>query len=120
MSEQPTTQPRRGLWRAIRQQRCPRCREGEVFAGLVTMRERCPVCGHRFEREPGYFLGAMYISYPLAVVVLGIFLLLFHWLRPDWPWETALAVAVLPLLLFVPTIFRYSRILWMYFDAPVD
>jgi hypothetical protein len=32
----------------------------------------------------------------------------------------ALAVAVLPLLLFVPAIFRYSRILWMSFDAPLD
>jgi uncharacterized protein (DUF983 family) len=120
VSDAPTTRPARSRWRAIREQRCPRCLEGEVFTGAVSMRERCPVCGHRFQREPGYFLGAMYISYPLAVVFIGAFLLLIHWLRPDWPWETDLALAVLPLLLLAPAIFRYSRILWMHFDAPVD
>ncbi len=110
--------PGRSRWRAILEQRCPSCLEGKVFSGPVAMRQTCPVCGYRFQREPGYFLGAMYISYPLAVMVIGVFLLLFHWIWPDWPWEGKLALAVLPLLVLVPTIFRYSRVLWMHFDAP--
>src|SRR5262249_7393187 len=122
MAGQPSSsqepKPRRSRWRAIRELRCPRCLEGQVFTGPVSMRETCPVCGHRFQREPGYFLGAMYISYPLAVVVIGVFLLLLHWAWPDGRWEIKLSLAVLPLLLLVPTIFRYSRILWMHFDTP--
>ena len=44
------------------------------------MHEYCPVCGLKFEREEGYFLGAMYISYGLALfVILAVVL----WRRPD-------------------------------------
>ena len=42
---------------AILRQRCPRCRAGRVFRGLVDMNPSCPVCGLPFEREQGYFLG---------------------------------------------------------------
>ena len=52
--------------------RCPNCLRGRVFSGAVQMNEHCPFCGIRFAREPGYFLGAMYISYPLAAIVLGV------------------------------------------------
>ena len=33
------------------------------------MYERCEVCNLKFEREPGYFLGAMYISYGLGLTL---------------------------------------------------
>jgi hypothetical protein len=46
---------------AIVQQRCPRCLHGQVFATLFRMHEQCPLCGLSFEREPGYFTGAMYL-----------------------------------------------------------
>ena len=36
------------------------------------MRERCPVCSLKFEREEGYFLGAMYISYSLALLTVVV------------------------------------------------
>jgi hypothetical protein len=34
------------------------------------MNERCPYCGLKFEREQGYFLGAMYFSYCIATVAI--------------------------------------------------
>jgi len=37
------------------------------------MHDRCPGCGLHFNREPGYFLGAMYISYGLGLAVIFIF-----------------------------------------------
>ncbi len=56
--------------------RCPRCRVGRIFRhsiflGFPKMYERCSVCDLRYEREPGYFLGAMYISYALALPVVA-------------------------------------------------
>ena len=58
--------------------RCPRCLAGRVYRGLLTMNERCPQCGLTFEREPGYFTGAMYASYLLALpLVFAIFLILW-------------------------------------------
>lgn len=52
---------RRGLLR-----RCPRCGSRRVFDGWFAMKERCPGCGHRFERrndEDGFFLGAFVIAF---------------------------------------------------------
>src|SRR5262245_56913727 len=60
--------------KAILAQRCPRCCEGRLFRGLFAMHRCCPVCGLRFEREQGYFVGAMYVSYPLSVELIGLFL----------------------------------------------
>jgi len=34
------------------------------------MNDRCPACDLKFEREQGYFLGAMYISYGVALVMI--------------------------------------------------
>ena len=40
-----------------------------LFRTWFAMYERCAVCGLRFEREQGYFLGAMYINYGVTVVL---------------------------------------------------
>ncbi len=61
----------------ILRQRCPRCRVGSIFRysifrGFPKMHERCPVCDLKFDREPGYFLGAMYVSYGLGIVIVAL------------------------------------------------
>ena len=49
--------------------RCPRCGARSLFLTWFTMHECCFVCQLRFEREQGYFLGAMYINYGVTVVL---------------------------------------------------
>lgn len=49
---------------------CPNCRRGKIFKSLWKPRPTCGVCGVRFEREAGDWLGAMVISYAFAVVLL--------------------------------------------------
>ncbi len=103
---------------------CPRCRQGLIFRGsfllgLGKMRETCPCCGLQFEREQGYFLGAMMISYMLAVPVMGAFLLLFWWLT-NWSLEALILASVLAFLPVAPPVTRLSRVLWIYFDRKVD
>jgi uncharacterized protein (DUF983 family) len=102
--------------RAAFRQRCPRCLEGRVFRGMLDMYERCPVCGYVFGREPGYFTGAMYVSYTLAVPLLALLCLLV-WLPTGWSLEWVVGLATLLLLPFVPAIFRYSRVVWMHLDS---
>lgn len=104
---------------AIFLQRCPRCLQGKVFTGSFAMAETCPVCGHRFEKEPGYFLGAMYVSYFMSIPLLGLLTLLSSlFVVPSWPLEYAALLAGVPYLLLVPLVFRYSRIIWMHIDPP--
>ncbi len=77
--------------RSILQQRCPRCRMGRIFRysifrGFPKMQERCAICDLKFEREPGYFLGAMYISYGLGVLIMAPISALL-WALTGW-WGT--------------------------------
>lgn len=90
-----------------------------IFRGFPKMNERCPVCDLKFEREEGYFLGAMYISYGLAVMVIGIFTLVL-WATTNW-WITSATIwGVLLFLPLAPTITLFSRVLWIYLDQRLD
>ncbi len=101
---------------AILRQRCPRCLRGRVFRGTVEMNPTCPVCGLPFEREEGYFLGAMYVSYALSIVFLGLLTWLGTLLLPTWDMGNVVLVAVVAYLPFVAMVFRYSRVIWIHFD----
>ena len=110
--------------RDILRQRCPRCRMGNIFRysifrGFPKMRERCPVCDLKFEREPGYFLGAMYVSYGLALVIVAIIAALL-WSITGW-WITKDTIwAVVIFLPLAPTITLFARVLWIYLDQTID
>ena len=105
-------------------QRCPRCRMGNIFRysifrGFPKMHERCPVCDLKFDREPGYFLGAMYVSYGLGIGVIAliatvIWSLTAWWITKDIIWAVVL---FLPL---APTITLFARVLWIYLDQTID
>jgi uncharacterized protein (DUF983 family) len=59
------------LWRGITK-RCPHCGSGHVFEGWFHMKERCPRCALRFEREPGFFVGAYLINFAVAIILLFV------------------------------------------------
>lgn len=103
------------LWAAF-WQRCPRCRRGKMFRGMFAMNDPCPECRLLFQREEGYFLGAMYFSYALgAFIILPLYFLLAS-LLPDWDGTRIALLAWLVYLPFVPSVFRYSRVLWVYLE----
>jgi Protein of unknown function (DUF983) len=80
------------------------------------MNEFCPQCGLRFEREPGYFLGAMYFSYVLSIPILGLLILAGHLLLPPWRIEVIIGLAAIAYIPFMPLVFRYSRVFWIHFE----
>jgi len=82
------------------------------------MNARCPQCGYEFEREPGYFTGAMYTSYLMALpLVFAIFLILWAFsTKTLFAVEIMVLITALLYLPLVPLVFRYSRVLWMFFD----
>ncbi|GAB3963084.1 DUF983 domain-containing protein [Spirosoma harenae] len=105
---------------------CPRCRKGKIFKypfyspnGFDVMHEHCPHCGLRFEIEPGYFVGAMYVSYAISggVALLAGFLLFYFGGDPEgWIYATI----VTPLMIVIaPINFRISRVIWLYYVAGI-
>jgi uncharacterized protein (DUF983 family) len=104
------------LWAVLRQ-RCPRCRKGPVFHGLMTMYPVCGVCGLKYEREEGYFFGAMYASYAFGLVTTAYWLpLLLLGVSPLW----VLLPPAIQLVLQIPLSFRYSRVIWLHLDHSFD
>ena len=90
-----------------------------LFRTWFAMHERCAVCGLRFEREQGYFLGAIYINYGVTVVLalLGSFAL-EYWTQPSLTQELVLWIGfgtAFPVLFF-----PYSRGLWLGVDYLFD
>jgi uncharacterized protein (DUF983 family) len=109
---------------SILKQRCPRCRAGRIFRGSIfrgfpKMFERCEVCDLKFEREAGYFLGAMYISYGLALVTIAIIATLL-WSLTSWSIVKDIAWAAILFLPFAPSLTLFARVLWIYLDQTVD
>ena len=83
------------------------------------MNTACPVCGFIFDRESGYFAGAMVVSYALAVPILAamvLALILIAGLDP----VAALVIGNTAYLVLVPFIFRYSRVVWLHLDWLID
>src|SRR5579864_4997097 len=110
--------------RSIFRQLCPRCRSARIFRssiywGLPKMHDRCPACGLHFNREPGYFLGAMYISYGLGIAVIVAFGALL-WLLTDWHLNKIALWAIVLFLPFTPMLTFLSRVLWIWLDQSVD
>jgi hypothetical protein len=83
------------------------------------MNEHCPHCGLRFEVEPGYFYGAMYVSYAFSgglALLLG-FTLFYAFDNPSG-WVYAIVVAI-GVVLISPTNFRLSRVIWLHYVAGI-
>ena len=101
----------RALGRAIRL-RCPRCGATPLFRGWFRMAEACALCGLKFERAQGYFVGAIYINYAVTTVIAvgGFFLL---WGLLGFSTRDQLLVLVPIVVVFPLWFFRYSRSLWL-------
>lgn len=100
--------------------RCPRCHKGHVFENNnpysfkngLTMNKHCPNCNLKFEREVGYFYGAMYVSYGLQTgLITVLYTLNMFW----WKFEPLTLVFIILALVFslFPVTFRWSRIIWI-------
>ncbi len=94
---------------------CPVCGQGKLFSGMIRMNEHCPKCGIRFEREPGFFLGAIYFNYGLtAILTVVVFLVLRFGSRLTS--NQVLAITVGISVVFPIWFHRYARSLWAGFD----
>ncbi len=106
--------------------KCPKCKQGNVFSdsafnlrGFDKMHTRCSCCGEKYEKEPGYFYGAMYVSYALMVAWFVI-----TWALDSWLFHLSTAVYLLlvslSMLALMPFTFRFSRLIWLNFFGRYD
>lgn len=113
----------------ILRSRCPRCGEGRLFVEpnaynlgkTAKMHPACPHCGEDFEREPGFYFGAAYVSYALTVA-LWVAVLVALTCFDAWGWMefgmfthpgTFLGTGIALLVALLPLIYRVSRSIWI-------
>jgi uncharacterized protein (DUF983 family) len=102
-------------WGATR--RCARCGAGHLFRRYFTMVDDCPGCGLHFEREPGYWAGALAINIGIAgAVFVAVFVTALVLTVPDVPVAPLLAVLI-PLMILTPILaYPFSKTLWVALD----
>ena len=107
--------------------KCPVCHEGDLFTSKAydlknfsDMHENCSHCGQKYQIEPSFFEGAMYVSYGMQVALLvTVFVgskMLFDKVNPLYAMAFVIALA----LLLLPITFRHSRSIWINFFMSYD
>lgn len=101
--------------------KCPQCHKGKLFekgaynlGKFTQMNKECSHCGVRFEREPRFFDGAMYISYAMSVGLFLVSAFLIYHLVDGADENTYLIAIISEVVLLYPLMFRYSRIFYLY------
>lgn len=99
--------------------KCPRCHEADMFDTPTfsfkkpfEMKKECPDCGLDFEPEPGYYYGAMFISYIFTGWFCLGFIAFFHW-GLGWSTATSFALLIAVCVVFFVYVFRLARSIWI-------
>lgn len=106
---------------------CPKCNEGLFFKtnnpydlkNFDKINESCKYCGESFLREPGFYIGAMYVSYALSVALtitafVGFVVIL------GFDVNFVLAGLIPLIVLLLPILFRTARIIWINIFVKYD
>jgi uncharacterized protein (DUF983 family) len=118
MTSPKTRKP--NLFIRILKEKCPNCGLGEVyekkkhFWQLPVMKDKCGHCHYYFDREPGYFLGAMYISYGLAVFQGIVTFLVLYAFFPTLPTLNVVLIILAVICLFSLKNYKLSRVIYMH------
>ena len=109
----------------ILKKQCPRCQRSNLFtepfqlSDPLAMPERCQICQQKFEPEPGFYYGAMFISYVFSsfifLAIAALTILVFG-LSVN---QTFAIILVLGALTFL-WMLRISRSLWIHFIVKFD
>jgi len=104
---------------------CPRCHHGSLFVrpfrwrDPLKMHKHCEVCGQHFEPEPGFYYGAMFISYIfLAFFSLGFTLIAVFAFGLSVELTFALLIGILAVM-FLWNL-RFSRSIWIHLAVRHD
>ena len=105
--------------------RCPQCHKGQVFQSknpyaldkIFSMHHTCSNCGLKYEKESGFFYGAMYVSYALTSGWFILWFLLQNYLL-NWDLLNFAIFISVTILLLSPLTIRWSRLIWMNFFFP--
>lgn len=102
--------------------KCSRCHQGDIFisknpynlSSMFKLHSNCSHCNLKYEREPSFFYGALYVSYAISS---GWFMILFALQSYILNWDTLYFILFFSFFIIAvaPLTLRWSRIIWLNF-----
>jgi uncharacterized protein (DUF983 family) len=109
---------------AVIEDKCPYCTKGKVFEkrkhflASPKMNCNCPACGKDLIGEPGYFFGAMYVSYAIAVAIGIATFIVASYIFNITSLNSLIALVIGMIVIAGFKNFKISRILWLKLFPP--
>ncbi len=89
------------------------------FSKILKMHENCNHCGLKYQIEPSFFYGAMYVSYALNVALsVAVFVISFLFLSLSLK-TTFISILAANIVLY-PFVLRWSRNIYINFFVSFD
>jgi len=112
---------------SVIRQSCPRCHEGHLFATKnpynfkegIRMYDSCTVCNQDFKIEPGFYIGALWTSFPIVIIImafLSILMLAYFKVSLNY----FFVILSVSLFLLQPIITRLGRSIWIHIFVKYD
>lgn len=115
-----TSNSKENLFFSILNEMCPNCRKSAVYYPtksifhMPEMKVKCDNCNYKFDREPGYFLGAMYISYAIAVFLGITTFVLVYFLFPNLSFNWIITILSFVMIAAAKKNYKLSRIIYIH------
>ncbi len=100
--------------------KCPRCQEGDLFESsaynlkkIGDMPEHCPNCCQQYELEPGFYLGAMFMSYLLNIFVVAFAVLTYILTTEQFNEVHCILLVAVIIVVGGPFMLHLSRSAWI-------
>lgn len=104
---------------SIFKMKCPKCQEGDFFIShpynlkrAGDIHEKCSNCGVKYAKEPGFYYGAMYVSYALMVALFVTLWVSFNLFFEEINIYVQLSIIIAAFLVLTPYMYALSKIIW--------
>ncbi|MGQ7946542.1 DUF983 domain-containing protein [Flavobacterium sp. WC2509] len=106
---------------------CPKCMNESMYVdknllhigSVLKMHEKCSHCGLKYQIEPSFFYGAMYVSYGLNVAIgIATFIISYMFFKTDI--QTSFIAIIISLIFSFPIVLRWSRNIYINMFVTYD
>ncbi len=99
--------------------KCPQCQEGDFFLShpydlknAGKLHENCSECGLKYAKEPGFYFGAMYVSYAFGVAIFVATIVVYYLIYRSIDVIPLLVTMGILSILTAPFNYALSKIIW--------
>jgi uncharacterized protein (DUF983 family) len=112
---------------SIFKMKCPRCHEGDFFIDKPynlkkagDIHEHCSNCGLKYSKEPGFYYGAMYVAYALAVALFVTLWVSMNLFFDNVSTGMQITIIIIASIGLTPYLYALSKIIWANFFIKYD